>query len=85
VRDLYLVFEEKLKPGGKGIIIIPERKNYAELFLNEVNKDMFDVEWEELKDEAYFDSPLESEKKAKFEYSLLWQIGFKALVITKRE
>ena len=43
VRDLYLVFEEKLKPGGKGIIIIPERKNYAELFINEVNKDLFDV------------------------------------------
>ena len=42
---MYLVFEEKLRPGGKGIIIIPERKNYAELFLNEVNKDLFDVEW----------------------------------------
>lgn len=46
VRDLYLVFEEKLKVGGVGIIVIPERKNYAELFIKEINQDIFDVEFQ---------------------------------------
>ena len=29
VKDLYQVFKKLLKVGGRGIIIIPERKNYA--------------------------------------------------------
>lgn len=29
VKDLYQVFKTLLKVGGRGIIIIPERKNYA--------------------------------------------------------
>ena len=33
VQDLYEVFKKYLRVGGKGIIIIPDRKNYAELFL----------------------------------------------------
>ena len=33
VKDLYEVFKKFLKLGGKGIIIIPDRKNYAQLFV----------------------------------------------------
>ena len=33
VKDLYAVFVKLLKKGGKGIIIIPDRKNYADLFV----------------------------------------------------
>lgn len=29
VRDLYLVFKKFLRVGGTGIIVIPDRKNYA--------------------------------------------------------
>jgi hypothetical protein len=37
------VFEEKLRVGGKGIIIVPDRKNYADIFLAEINHDVFDL------------------------------------------
>lgn len=43
VADLYAVFCKSLKPKGVGIIIIPERKNYSPLFLDLVEKDVFDV------------------------------------------
>jgi hypothetical protein len=32
VKDLYMVFKDFLKKEGKGIIVIPDRKNYAQLF-----------------------------------------------------
>lgn len=38
VQDLYEVFKKYLRVGGKGIIVIPDRKNYAELFLKVVEK-----------------------------------------------
>lgn len=41
VEDLYKVFVRLLVPGGLGVIIIPERKNYAELFMKLVEKDIF--------------------------------------------
>ena len=34
VKDLYEVFRKLLKKDGRGLIIIPDRKNYAELFVN---------------------------------------------------
>ena len=34
VKDLYEVFKKLLRKGGQGIIIIPDRKNYAELFVD---------------------------------------------------
>ena len=44
VADLYRVFKERLKINGKGIIVIPVRKNYAELFANLIEKDVFDLD-----------------------------------------
>jgi hypothetical protein len=38
VKDLYQVFRRLLNIGGMGIIIIPNRKNYAKLFLDEIEK-----------------------------------------------
>lgn len=54
VADLYQVFKERLAPGGIGIIVIPVRKNYAELFVNRIEKDKFDLEVEKLTKEQYF-------------------------------
>lgn len=33
VRDLYLLIKKILRPKGQAYIVIPDRKNYAELFL----------------------------------------------------
>ena len=44
VEDLYKVFKERLKKNGIGIIVIPVRKNYAQLFSNLIEKTIFDLE-----------------------------------------
>ena len=36
VEDLFQVFKEKLDYNGVGIIVIPVRKNYAELFSKQI-------------------------------------------------
>jgi hypothetical protein len=41
VEDLYQVFKKLLSDKGIGIIVIPDRLNYAELFLKLVEADRF--------------------------------------------
>lgn len=36
VADLYQVFNQKLMDGGIGIIVIPMRKNYSDLFVDKI-------------------------------------------------
>ena len=36
VRDLYLLIKKTLRPKGRAIIVIPGRKNYAQLFVREI-------------------------------------------------
>ena len=50
VADLYKVFKSSLREQGHGIIIIPDRKNYAELFSQQIEPEVFDLEVEELTD-----------------------------------
>jgi protein-L-isoaspartate O-methyltransferase len=58
VKDLYEVFKKFLRVGGKGIIIIPDRKNYGELFSKEIEKEVFEFEKEELTDSRYMEPVL---------------------------
>jgi len=44
VEDLYQVFKKMLTNKGIGIIVIPVRKNYADLFVKLVETDKFDIE-----------------------------------------
>lgn len=43
VKELYGVFKRFLKDNGIGIIIIPDRKNYADLFLKLIEPNVFEV------------------------------------------
>ena len=54
VADLYQVFKERLAKGGIGLIVIPVRKNYAELFASKIEENVFDLEIEKLEKEQYF-------------------------------
>lgn len=36
VHDLYLLIKKTLRPKGQAFIVIPDRKNYAELFVKEI-------------------------------------------------
>ena len=54
VADLYQVLKERLMPGGLALIVIPIRKNYAELFLSKIEKSVFELEIEKLEKEQYF-------------------------------
>jgi predicted nicotinamide N-methyase len=58
VADLYQVFKERLITGGIGIIVIPVRKNYAQLFASQIEEAIFDLEIEKLSKEQYFENPL---------------------------
>ena len=60
VHDLYLVFRNCLRTGGRGLIIIPDRKNYAELFVKEVEEEHFTIESEELEGDFYKQAVLEN-------------------------
>ena len=71
VDDLYQVFKKNLKENGRGLIIIPDRKNYAELFSQKIEHDIFKLDIEELSDEMYHQPVLEDEKESKRQYSLL--------------
>lgn len=78
------MFKKFLKVGGRGIIVIPDRKNYAELFLKEIEKDVFDFEREELTDSRYSEPALEDEKKSEDQYSLLKSLKFYVYHLIKK-
>lgn len=85
VKDLYEVFKKFLRVGGRGIIVIPDRKNYAQLFIKEIEKDVFDYTIEEMKDPRYSDPVLEDEKLSEQQYPLLKSIKFFAYLLTKKK
>lgn len=79
------MFKQCLKPGGRGIIIIPDRKNYAQLFSQHIEAEIFATEIEELKGDLYTSPVLEDEEESRKKYSLLEEIKFHAYHLIKRE
>ena len=84
VAELYKLIKKVLVEGGIAQIIIPDRKSYAELFLQQIEPHQFEVYKKKLEDPMYRQSPLPNKVEGLKEYNLLVDIDFYVYTLVKR-
>ena len=85
VKELYELIKKATTSNGVVHILIPERKNYAELFLKLVEPAVFQVFKKKLDEAQYRQSPLPNKVEGLKEYNLLVDVDFYMYTLVKND